>query len=183
MTDRFIPHYKGQVLLNGGGEHPDQGFADFPVRPDELSGPMNHDQVLRWYTERSGLAGRYRVLESLDGAGPKAVRGHTRYREEPDFAHPGHTRYQYPVYLFEALLQLAGFYLAATDPAERRSMIPLEVGEMRFSRRCRAGEPVTLEARLRLKDNEGLTWDARGVDAQGSAIMEIHNLRMQWVSQ
>jgi malonyl CoA-acyl carrier protein transacylase len=184
LTDRFIPHYKGQVILDGAADQPCEGFGDFPVRPDELrSGPMNGDQVLRWYTERSGLTGRYRVLESLDGAGPGAVRGRTSYRETTDFAHLGATRYQYPVYLFEALLQLAGFYFAATDPAERRSMIPLEVGEMRFTRQCRAGEPILLEARLRLKDNEGLTWDARGVDAAGNAIMQIHNLRMQWVSQ
>jgi hypothetical protein len=184
LTDRFIPHYKGQVLLDGGAEHSFEGFADFPVRPDELpGGPMDGEQVLRWYTERSGLAGRYRVLESLDGAGPGAVRGRTSYRETKDFAQLGDTRYQYPVYLFEALLQLAGFYLAATDPAERRSMIPLEVGEMRFSRQCRAGEPIILEARLRLKDNEGLTWDARGVDEQGKVIMQVHSMRMQWVSQ
>jgi malonyl CoA-acyl carrier protein transacylase len=183
FTDRFILHYKGQVILDGGAEHPLEGFPDFPVRPDELSGPMNHDKVREWYTERSGLAGRYRVLESLDGAGPKAVRGRTSYREISDFAHLSDTRYQYPVYLFEALLQLAGFYLAATDPAERRSMIPLEVGEMRFSRQCRSGEPIILEARLRVQDDEGLTWDARGVDAQGNAIMQVHNMRMQWVSQ
>ena len=183
LTDRFIPHYKGQVILDGGAEHPLEGFPDFPVRPDELSGAMNHDQVGEWYTERSGLAGRYRVLESLDGAGPKAVRGRTSYRETQDFAHLGDTRYQYPVYLFEALLQLAGFYLAATDPAERRSMIPLEVGEMRFSRQCRSGEQIILEARLRVQDDEGLTWDARGVDEQGNAIMQVHNMRMQWVSR
>jgi NAD(P)-dependent dehydrogenase (short-subunit alcohol dehydrogenase family) len=184
LTERFIPHYKGQVILDGAAEQPCQGFGDFPVRPDELrSGPLNGTEVLRWYTERSGLAGRYRVLESLDGAGPGAVRGRTSYRETSDFAHLGETRYQYPVYLFEALLQLAGFYFAATDPAERRSMIPLEVGEMRFTRSCRAGEPIVLEARLRLQDNDGLTWDARGVDADGNAVMQIHNLRMQWVSR
>jgi len=184
LTDRFIPHYKGQVILDGGAQYPFEGFPDFPVRPDELqSGPMDHDEVRAWYTQRSGLSGRYRVLESLDGAGTEAVRGRTCYREIPDFAHLGENRYQYPVYLFEALLQLAGFHLAATDPAERRSMIPLEIGEMRFARQCRGGEPIVLEARLRVKDDEGLTWDARGVDEKGHAIMQVHNMRMQWVSQ
>jgi malonyl CoA-acyl carrier protein transacylase len=182
LTDRFIPHYQGQVILDGGGSCAWEGLPDFPVRLDELNGPLDHGKVLQWYAERSGLAGRYRVLESLDGAGPGVVRGHTRYRQIQDFAHPGDTRYQYPVYLFEALLQLAGCYLAATDPAERRSTIPLEVGEMRFSRQCRTGELITLEARLRLKDEEGLTWDARGVDEQGSVIMQIHSLRMQLAS-
>jgi malonyl CoA-acyl carrier protein transacylase len=186
LTDRYIPHYQGQVILAGGAENhaalaPD--FQDFPVRPEELRvGSLNRDQVGAWYAERSGLAGRYRVLESLDGAGPAVVRGRTRYRGSDDFALLSDARYQYPVYLFEALLQLAGFYLAATAPTERRSLIPLEIGEMRFTHQCRNGEPIILEARLRVQDDQGLTWDARGVDQQGRAIMQVHNMRMQWVS-
>jgi hypothetical protein len=183
LTDRFIPHYQGQVNLDGGAEGSAPGLPDFPIRPDELpSGPMNSKKVLQWYTEKSGLAGRYRVLESLDGAGPRTVRGRTIYRETPDFADLRDTSYQFPVYLFEGLLQLSGFYLAATDPAERRSLIPLEVGELTFSRQCRAGEPIILEARLREKDDAGLTWDARGVDEQGRTVMQVKNMRMQWVS-
>jgi hypothetical protein len=183
VTDRFIPHYQGQVLLDGGSDHPWEEFADFPVRPDELNGSMDQDRVAVWYAERSGLTGRYRVLESLDGAGPEVVRGRTSYRESSDFAHLGDTRYQYPVYLFEALLQLAGFYLAATDPSERRSMVPLEVGAMQYSRLCREGETIILEARLRVKDDQGLTFDARGVDEQGETVMQVHHMRLQWVSR
>ena len=183
LTDRFSTHYKGQVLLDGAGEYPGEEIPDFPVRLDELrTGPINRNKVFQWYTDRSGLAGRYRVLESLDGAGPGVVRGRTSYRETADFAHLSSTRYQYSVYLFEALLQLVGFYPAAIDPAERRSMIPLQIGELRFSRTCRAGEPIILEARLREQDDAGLVWDARGVDDQGNAIMHVQNMRMQWVS-
>jgi hypothetical protein len=183
LTDRFTPHYKGQVVLDGGGGLPGESFADFPVRSDELrTRPMDQKQVLGWYKERSGLEGRYRVLESLDGAGPGVVRGRTTYRETGDFADMGNARYQYSPYLFEALLQLVGFQIAATNPAERRSMIPLEIGEMTFLRTCRAGDQITLEARLRSKDDEGLAWDARGVDAQGNVIMQVHDMRMQWVA-
>ena len=120
-------------------------------------------------------------MEFLDGAGPGVVRGRTTYRETGDFAHLRNARYQYSIYLFEALLQLVGFHIAATDPSERRSMIPLEIGEMRFSRRCRAGEQITLEARLRAENKEGVTWDARGIDDQGRAIMQINGMRMHWV--
>jgi hypothetical protein len=171
------------VILDGGRGIPGEGFADFPVRTDELrTRPMNQKQVLAWYKERSGLEGRYRVLESLDGAGPGVVRGRTTYREADDFADLRNARYQYSPYLFEALLQLVGFQIAATVPAERRSMIPLEIGAMSFSRTCRAGEQITLEARLRAEDDEGLAWDARGVDAQGNVIMQVHGMRMQWVA-
>jgi NAD(P)-dependent dehydrogenase (short-subunit alcohol dehydrogenase family)/acyl carrier protein len=183
LTDRFTPHCQGQVILAGGeGDH-GEAFPGFPVRLDELrTRPMDHEMVLTWYKERSGLEGRYRVMESLDGAGPGVVRGRTIYRETDDFAHLRNARYQYSPYLFEALLQLVAFHIAATDPTERRSMIPLEIGEMRFWRQCRAGEQITLEARLQAEDNDGLAWDARGIDDQGRTIMQVQNMRMHWVT-
>jgi 3-hydroxymyristoyl/3-hydroxydecanoyl-(acyl carrier protein) dehydratase len=143
---------------------------------------MNRKKVLKWYKDRSGLEGRYRVVEFLDGAGPGVVRGRTTYRETRDFANLRNARYQYSPYLFEALLQLVGFHIAAMDPSERRSMIPMEIGEMRFLRKCRKGEQITLEARMRAQDEEGLFWDARGIDDQGRTIMQIYNMRMHWVS-
>jgi malonyl CoA-acyl carrier protein transacylase len=186
LTDRLTPHCKGQVILDGGdggGRYLGEGLPDFPVRLDELrTRPMNHKKVIKWYKDRSGLEGRYRVVEFLDGAGPGVVRGGTTYRETSDFANWRNARYQYSPYLFEALLQLVGFHIAATDPSERRSMIPMEIGEMRFLRKCRAGEQITLEARMRAQDGEGLSWDARGIDDQGRTIMQVYGLRMHWVS-
>jgi hypothetical protein len=61
-------------------------------------------------------------------------------------------------------------------------MIPSEIGEMRFLRKCQVGEQITLEARMRAQDDEGLAWDARGIDDQGRTIMQVYGLRMQWVS-
>jgi hypothetical protein len=58
----------------------------------------------------------------------------------------------------------------------------MEIGEMRFLRQCRAGEQITLEARLRSQDDEGLAWDARAIDGQGCPIMQLYGIRMQWVS-
>jgi malonyl CoA-acyl carrier protein transacylase len=183
LTDRFTPHCQGQVILDGGGGYLGGGLPDFPVRLDELrTRPMGHEEVLQWYNDRSGLEGRYRVIESLDGAGPEVVRGRTTYRETGDFAHLRNARYQYSPYLFEALLQLVGFQIAATDPSERRSMIPLEIGEMRFLRKCREGERITVEARMRAEDGEGLSWDARGIDDHGLTIMQVHGMRMHWVA-
>jgi len=36
---------------------------------------------------------------------------------------------------------------------------------------------------MRTKDNEGLTWDARGTDDQGRPIMQIHGMRMQKIAE
>jgi malonyl CoA-acyl carrier protein transacylase len=186
LTDHFTPHCKGQVILDGGGEGrglPGEGFSDFPVRLDELrTKPMNHRKVLKWYKKSTGLEGRYRVMEFIDGAGPGVVRGRTIYRETSDFTNLRNSRYQYSPYLFEALLQLVGFHVAATDQFEQRSMIPMEIGEMRFFRKCRAGEQITLEARIQAQDDEGLTWNARGIDDQNRTIMQIYGIRMHWVS-
>jgi NAD(P)-dependent dehydrogenase (short-subunit alcohol dehydrogenase family)/acyl carrier protein len=186
LTDRFIPHCKGHVILgggDGGGGCLGEGFRDFPVRLNELrTRPMDHKKVLKWYKDRSGLEGRYRVMEFLDGAGPGVVRGGTTYRETSDFATLRNTRYQYSPYLFEALLQVVNFYIVAMNPSERRSMIPMEVGEMQFLRKCRIGEQITLEARMRAQNDEGLVWDARGVDDQGRTVMQVYGIRMQWVS-
>jgi malonyl CoA-acyl carrier protein transacylase len=183
QADRFIPHCTGQVILGGGHGELADWFQDFPVRPDELrTKPVNHKKVLKWYKDHTGLDGRYRVLEVIDGAGPGLVRGRTIYRENGDFAHLHAARYQYSPYLFEALMQLAGFHMLAMDPQERRSLLPIEIGEMRFLRQCRPGEQITLEARLRVQDHESLAWDARGLDDQGRTIMQIHTLRLHWVS-
>jgi len=62
-------------------------------------------------------------------------------------------------------------------------MIPVEIGEMSFLRKCRAGERLTIEARMRrAQDNEGPTWDAMGFDDQGRTIMQIYGIRMHLVS-
>ena len=183
LADRFIPHCTGQVLLGGGRGELAEWIQDFPVRPDELrTPPVNHEQVLKWYEDGTGLAGRYRVLEAIDGAGPGLIRGRTIYRETDDFAHLHAARYQYSPYLFEALMQLTAFHMLTMDPQDRRSMVPTEIGEMRFLRQCRAGEPITLEARLRVQNQESVAWDARGFDDQGRTIMQVRTLRLHWVS-
>jgi len=184
VSDRFIPHCTGQVLLDGGAGYLGDGFQCFSVRPDELrTRPTDHKKVVKWYMNHTGLDGRYRVLEVIDGTGPGMVRGSTIYRETSDFAHFPSTRYQYSPYLFEALMQLVGFYMVTTDPSERRPVLPVEIGEMQYVRQCRAGERIALEARLLARDKASLVWDARGLDDLGRTIMQIRAMRMQWVSE
>jgi malonyl CoA-acyl carrier protein transacylase len=185
LTDHLTLHCQGQVILDGGGEEGclGKGFPDFPVRHDELrTGPMESKKVLTWYKDHSGLTGRYRVLDFLDGAGPEVVRGRTIYRQAGDFANMPNAQYQYSPYLFEALLQLTGLYCVAMKIPEQRSMIPLAIGEMRFSRKCRVGEKIILEARMRSQNEQGFIWDARGLDEQGRTIMQVVDMRMHWVA-
>jgi hypothetical protein len=184
LTDRFTPHYTGRVILGGGHGDLGAGFSDFPVRLDELqTQPMDHNKVLLWYAGSSGFGERYRVIDSLDGAGAGVVRGRTTCRHASDFAHLQNAQYQYSPYLFEALMQLVGFHIVAMAPTQPQAMIPVEIGEMRFSRKCRDGEQITIEARMRLEDEQGFVWDARGIDDQGCTIMQVRGMRMQKVSE
>jgi hypothetical protein len=80
-------------------------------------------------------------------------------------------------------MQLIGFSRVVLAPTPPPAMIPVEVGEMRFSRKCREGESITLEARMRMEDEKGFVWDARGIDDQGRTIMRIHGLHMQKVAE
>ena len=184
LTDRFSQHYTGQVILDGGQGDLGDGFSDFPIRPDELqTQPMDHKKVLQWYEDCSGFEGRYRVIDFIGGAGPRVVRGQTTCRQMNDFAHLRNAQYQYSPYLFEALMQLVGFYTAVMAPTQQQAMIPVEVGEMRFLRKCREPELITLEARMRMEDEKGFVWDARGIDDQGRTIMQVYGMRMQKVSE
>jgi len=183
-TGRFTPASTGQVLLDGGGGDLPEAFEDFPVRPDELrTHPTSRKKVLKWYKSDTGLDGRYRVLEAIDGAGPAAIRGRTINREAKDFAGLPGARHQYSPYLLEALLQLVGFHMVTNDPSERRPVLPVEIGEMRFLRKCSAGERMVLEARLRARDEASVTWDARALDEQDRTIVQVRAMRMQWVAE
>jgi len=180
LTDRFALCDLGQVILDGGQGNLGEAFSDFPIRPDELQArPMDQHQVLQLYADGSGFGERYRVIDSLDGSGPGVARGRTTYRQRNDFAHLQNAQYQYSPYLFEALMQLVGLSRVAMAPTQRQAMIPVEVGEMRFLRTCREGEQITLEARMRMEDEKGFVWDARGLDDQGCTLMQIYGLRMQ----
>jgi hypothetical protein len=184
LIDRFVPHYTGQVILDGGRGNLGEEFSDFPIRPDELkTQPMDHNKVLQWYANFSGFQGRYRVIDSLDGANTSVVRGHTIYQSTSDFAHLKDAEYQYSPYLFEAMMQLVGFYRVLMAPMQKQAMVPVEVGQMRFLRKCRDGEKITLEARMRSEDQMGLVWDARGIDNHGRPIMQVTGMRLQKVSE
>jgi hypothetical protein len=36
---------------------------------------------------------------------------------------------------------------------------------------------------MRVQNEKGFAWDARGLDDQGRAIMQVQNMRMRWVSE
>jgi hypothetical protein len=178
--DRWSTNFAGQVIL--GGTLPALSpVAGFPVQPEELdTRPMLPEEVAEYYENRTSMQGRYRVLESLEGSGPGCIRGATVYQEIRDFSGEGPNHYQYSPYLLEAFLHLANFYIVMRDEDEERRMIPAAIGELLFTRHCREGERLILEARLQNENPESNIWAARAVDDSGTTIMQATGLQLRW---
>ena len=66
------------------------------------------------------------------------------------------------------------------DPDQQKPLIPYEIGEMIFSRKCLDKERILLEARMKRKDEEGMRWDARCLDERGRVVMLARDIRMRW---
>jgi hypothetical protein len=68
VLDRWTTNYTGQVILGlPGGPLPD--WPGFTVTPEELDSVQFDQQgVLRFYKKYSNFAGRYLLLEALDGS-------------------------------------------------------------------------------------------------------------------
>jgi len=181
--DRWSTNFAGQVIL-GGSVLPLKPLPGLPVLPEEMeTRPMSPDEVADYYENRTSMQGRYRVMESLEGSSQGCIRGALIYREIADFPGHGPNHYQYSPYLLEAFLHLVNFYIVMRDEDEERRMIPAGFGEMRFTRHCREGERLTLEARLLNENPESYTWNARALDDTGSTIMQVTGLNLRWFTE
>jgi hypothetical protein len=133
-----------------------------------------------FYRQGTDLKGRYRVIESVDGASPDAIRARMTYTEGNDFSTFSGVSYQYSPYLLEGLLHILNFHSAMRDKSEARSMIPCGIAEMIFVRKCAEGESFALEARLRERTDQGNIWDARALDEGGNTVMLARRIDMRW---
>ncbi len=124
VIDRTSLNYKSLVILGHGTGFSSVDSRVFPVRKEELDGrPMSRETMLKSYRD-SLHKGRYRVLESVDGTGPDAIRARLVYREGEDFAPPLQTYYQYSPYLLEALMQMCGnFYIEMRRNHLKRQLV------------------------------------------------------------
>lgn len=176
-------NYKAQVILAGDEFHASNLSDDFPDILGEFdTPPVDHARIEEQYDHRSEMQGRYRVINSLDGTCPEGIRGRMVYKRFDDFSAFSNTHYQYAPYLLEALMQLVNFFLVSRNHFESRSMIPYRIGQVTFSRTCKDGENVILEGFLRNQNENGIIWDARGLDEQGATIMIAKSIMFRWFS-
>ncbi len=183
ILDNWSTNYQGQIIL-GPRTTSLPPLPEFEVRTNELdTRPMESPEIQEIYEERTGLKGRYRVLERIHGTGPGVVKGTMVYREQKDLAGLDRFRYQYSPYLMEALMHLFAFYPAIRQEEDAWNLIPAGMKEMRFTRPARNEENCTLEARLHSHNDQGFTWDARVVDDSGITILQVLSLRMNRFGQ
>ena len=179
----FLVNYKAQVILNATKSPKPPVMRGFPIADDEFdTRPMFHEEVLKLYDERSDMQGRYRIIKEMQGSGPDCVKGKFIYPAHDDFAPPRKSSYQYSPYLLEALMQASMFFTGMRDENEKRTLIPQRIGEIVFTRQCRPGETITIEGRMRRMDEQGIRWEARGLDAQGMPLMWLRKMDLRWFS-
>ena len=175
-----IPNFKASILLGGSPPPRFERSDGFPVLREELNGlPMDSEQVRMLYQEGTGLKGRYRVIESVEGASTDAIRGRMSYTQGKDFSTFSGVSYQYSPYLLEGLLHILNFHCVMRDGSQARSMIPCGIAEMIFVRKCAEGESFALEARLRKQTALGSIWDARALDTFGNTVMHARQIEMR----
>ncbi len=184
IVNRVHDNYRATVIL-GNATMNLRELEDFaPIDSAVLdTRPMDHEEAINWYIDRTDMQDRYRVMEALEGTYEGAVKGRMVYRISPDFAGIPESRYHYSPYLLEALMQLVNFYIIMRQPSEKRSMIPVRIGEMGFFRNCSDGEIITLEGRMKSRNDEGIGWDTRAIDEDGKLVMYTRNLMMRWFSK
>jgi hypothetical protein len=177
-----IPNFKASILLGGSLPSYMERMAGFPVSSEELdSRSMDSEQLQIVYQAGTDLKGRYRVVQSIDGASSDAIRGRMTYTDSNDFSTFSGTSYQYSPYLLEGLLHILNFHSVMRHGNEARSVIPCGIEEMIFVRKCTEGESFTLEARLREQTALGTLWDARALDESGNTVMQARRIEMRWV--
>ena len=68
--DRLQSNFRAIVVLASDHAVSIADIPGFPVKPEELdSRPMDHEEALEWYQNRTDMRDRYRVIEDLDGRG------------------------------------------------------------------------------------------------------------------
>jgi NAD(P)-dependent dehydrogenase (short-subunit alcohol dehydrogenase family) len=180
----------------------DHAFRSFGARITLGGGPWQASAGARWlapeqcdteakdraaiagkYETKTGLHGRYRVLEGFDGTADGLTAGHMIYAEQADFAGRGENGYQFAPYLLESLLQVAHFYPHMRDETDERDALPMKIGRMHIGRRPALGEDVRLEGRRSAETEAGLVWELRAFSSSGEILLDLSDFLARWIAQ
>ena len=178
---RLFTNYSGEAIVSGcAGGNVDLP-EDFPRDKRVVPGTGRENaEIVGLYQKHSGLTGRYRVLREIEGINDDFIRARMQYGDEKDFSDNTASRYLYPVYVLESLIQMTFFYAVIRDKEEKRSLVPVSFNDMQFSRLCRTGEMVRLHGLIQSEDEFGFLWKLTALDQEGKAVMIVSDLRIKW---
>jgi hypothetical protein len=179
--DRVIVHYEADVVL-GAAAAGTLPVSDLALEPSAFDTPRrDRAYVLDVYEDRSGLSGRFLVLQTLDGTTSDTIRGTMVCHPPDDVLGITSPRYSTDPYVLEGIHHLALFHMVELEPEERRVMLPASVSRLVSVRAVEPGEGLGLEGRRRERTAAGTTWDARAVDGQGRVVLAVEGLRLLWL--
>jgi short-subunit dehydrogenase involved in D-alanine esterification of teichoic acids len=171
-------YFSGQVVMAHSLTRGEQQKFTSEISAKHFDAVMQREDILKYYQERSGLTGRYRILEKISGYSSQSIFGEMTYPETEDFAPQEKGRYQYPVYLLEGLLQIVSFHSGIRDRADNRALVPAAIDSIRVYRKCSVGEQLFLVGQLLNEDTNGITWNAQGYGDNEELVLQVDGLRM-----
>jgi len=142
---------------------------------------LTRQEIKKRYEQYSNLTDRYQVLETITKSDKNIIQGTMLYPDVNDFSKELPSSFHYPHYLLEALMQISLFFTNFKNTDNPRTMVPVAMDNISFSRNCRSGEELFLDGKLKSQNENGTTWDMCGIDKNGLAIMKVIGLQMKWV--
>ena len=86
----------------------------------------------------------------------------------------------YPLYLLEAMMQLALFYDLTREGGNPHAPLPVRIQEIRLGRNCAPGQVAVVRAVQNHVDDRSATWDAQAVDEQGEVLLQALGITLGW---
>jgi hypothetical protein len=144
------------------------------------TGELSRGLLEKLYAEKTGQSGRYRIVDLIQGTGPGRIGGRVVYPEGADFAGLTPVPTVYPLYLLEAMMQLAPFHDLVREGGNPHAPLPVRIQEIRLGRSCLPGQVAFVRAVQRHVDDRGVTWDAQAVDEQGRVLLQALGITLGW---
>lgn len=174
-------YFSGQIVMTKACRKKEYLDIDSKILSENIQSVMNKEDILRYYEERSGLTGSYRVLERISHASAQSVIGCMKYPDTDDFSSTESVSYKYPAYLLEGLMQLVGFHAGMQAGDKGRTVAPAAIESLDVFQTCIAGETLLLLGELQEEDSAGMVWEIKGYSSDGKIAMVAGGLRMNWL--
>ena len=183
ITERVSMHYRAKIMLGPHLPKELNQVEGLPLLLEDMEAINDdHPLALAWKVADPGLKGRYDGLCTPLAIGSGVVHARSFCRVSEDVVGTSSASYMYSPYVLEALVQTCCRYLLTTRDAGPRWPIPVRIKEVTLTRLCRAGESITIEARVTRREKDEVTWNARAVDQDSQTVMYAGGMVMRLIS-